>query len=128
MSLDSALSSRDTIKARLKDAISDDIAEWGISLKSVEIQDINPSPTMQQAMEEQASAERERRATVSRAEGQKEAQILKADGQLEASKREAEAKIVLAQGNQEAIEKIKSAIDNNELPALFILGENTSMP
>ena len=78
---------------------------------------------MQQAMEEQASAERERRATVSRAEGQKEAQILKADGQLEASKREAEANIVLAQGNQEAIVKIKSAIDNNELPALFILGE-----
>ena len=123
MSLDDALSSRDQIKARLKDAISDDISEWGITLKSVEIQDINPSNTMQQAMEEQAAAERERRATVSRAEGLKEAQILKADGQLEASKREAQAKIVLAKGNQEAIEKVKSAIQDNELPALFILGE-----
>ena len=123
MSLDAALSSRDQIKTTLKDAISNDILEWGIVLKSVEIQDINPSETMQKAMEEQASAERERRATVSRAEGQKEAQILKADGQLEAAKREAKAKIVLAEGNQEAIEKVKSAIQNNELPAIFILGE-----
>ena len=52
MSLDSALSSRDQIKAKLKAAISDDIADWGITLKTVEIQDINPSPTMQRAMEE----------------------------------------------------------------------------
>ena len=107
----------------MKNAISDDISEWGITLKSVEIQDINPSPTMQKAMEEQAAAERERRATVSRAEGHKEAQILQADGKLEASRREAQAKVVLAEGNQEAIEKIKAAIQDNELPATFILGE-----
>jgi regulator of protease activity HflC (stomatin/prohibitin superfamily) len=50
MDLDDALSSRDQIKARLKDAISDDIADWGITLKTVEIQDINPSETMQRAM------------------------------------------------------------------------------
>jgi regulator of protease activity HflC (stomatin/prohibitin superfamily) len=61
MALDSALSSRDQIKTRLKDSISDDIADWGIILKTVEIQDINPSTTMQQAMEEQAAAERQRR-------------------------------------------------------------------
>ena len=61
MSLDAALSSRDQIKTTLKDAISNDILEWGIVLKkSVEIQDINPSETMQKAMEEQASAEREK--------------------------------------------------------------------
>ena len=55
MSLDQALSSRDHIKSHLKAAISDDIADWGIILKTVEIQDINPSPTMQAAMEEQAA-------------------------------------------------------------------------
>ena len=69
MALDSALSSRDQIKAKLKAAISDDIADWGITLKTVEIQDINPSMTMQQAMEEQAAAERQRRAAVTKAEG-----------------------------------------------------------
>ncbi len=67
MDLDDALSSRDQIKAKLKTAISDDIADWGITLKTVEIQDINPSETMQRAMEEQAAAERARRATVTRA-------------------------------------------------------------
>jgi membrane protein implicated in regulation of membrane protease activity len=58
MDLDDALSSRDEIKARLKAAISDDIADWGITIKTVEIQDINPSETMQKAMEEQAARER----------------------------------------------------------------------
>ena len=71
MKLDDALSSRDKIKATLKASISDDIADWGITLKTVEIQDINPSGTMQAAMEEQAAAERQRRATVTRADGDK---------------------------------------------------------
>ena len=53
MALDDALSSRDQIKAKLKTGISDDIADWGITLKTVEIQDIKPSETMQRAMEEQ---------------------------------------------------------------------------
>ncbi|HCK30060.1 MAG TPA: hypothetical protein DHW29_07645, partial [Acinetobacter ursingii] len=58
MDLDDALSSRDHIKAKLKAAISDDISDWGITLKTVEIQDIQPSTTMQAAMEAQAAAER----------------------------------------------------------------------
>ncbi len=89
MDLDDALSSRDQIKAKLKAAISDDIADWGITIKTVEIQDINPSETMQKAMEEQAAAERGRRATVTRADGEKAAAILEAEGRLEASKRDA---------------------------------------
>ena len=80
MDLDDALSSRDMIKSKLKEAISDDISDWGIMLKTVEIQDINPSQTMQRAMEEQAAAERARRATVTRAEGEKAVVILQADG------------------------------------------------
>ena len=123
MDLDDALSSREHIKTKLKIAISDDIADWGITLKTVEIQDINPSPTMQKAMEEQAAAERERRATVTRADGEKAAAILEAEGRLEASRRDAEAKVVLAEATQKAIQKVTEAIQNNELPAMFLLGE-----
>jgi regulator of protease activity HflC (stomatin/prohibitin superfamily) len=123
MDLDDALSSRDLIKAKLKAAISDDISDWGITLKTVEIQDINPSQTMQKAMEEQAAAERQRRATVTRAEGDKSAAILEAEGRFEASKRDAEAKIVLAQASQTAIEMVSEAIKDREMPVVYILGE-----
>ena len=123
MSLDDALSSRDQIKAKLKQAISDDIADWGITLKTVEIQDINPSQTMQKAMEEQAAAERERRATVTRAEGEKEAAILEADGRLEASKRDGQAQVVLAEASKQAISKVTEALKGQELPAVFLLGQ-----
>jgi regulator of protease activity HflC (stomatin/prohibitin superfamily) len=123
MDLDDALSSRDQIKARLKQAISDDIADWGITLKSVEIQDIRPSPGMQAAMEEQAAAERQRRATVTRAEGSKTAAILEADGRLEASRRDGEAQVVLAQASQRSIEMVTTAILDKELPVMFLLGE-----
>jgi regulator of protease activity HflC (stomatin/prohibitin superfamily) len=123
MDLDDALSSRDEIKARLKAAISDDIADWGITIKTVEIQDINPSETMQKAMEEQAAAERGRRATVTRADGEKAAAVLEAVGRLEASKRDAQAKVVLAEASQRAIQKVTAAIQNNELPVVFLLGE-----
>ncbi len=123
MTLDDALSSRDHIKAKLKAAISDDIADWGITLKTVEIQDINPSGTMQAAMEEQAAAERARRATVTRADGDKQAAILKAEGKLEASRREAEAQVILAQASQTAIELVTSAVGDKELPVAYLLGE-----
>lgn len=123
MDLDSALSSRDQIKAQLKHAISEDIADWGITLKTVEIQDINPSQTMQMSMEEQAAAERLRRATVTRADGQKQAAILEADGRLEASRRDAEAQVVLARGSEESIRLISSAMGTEEMPIVYLLGE-----
>ena len=123
MSLDDALSSRDQIKTKLKASISDDIADWGITLKTVEIQDINPTPTMQASMEDQAAAERDRRAVVTRAEGQKQAAILEADGRLEASRRDAEATVVLAEATREAIQNVTAAIQDKELPAMYLLGE-----
>jgi len=104
MDLDDALSSRDHIKARLKSSISDDISDWGITLKTVEIQDIKPSITMQTAMEEQAA-------------------ILEADGRLEASRRDAEAQVVLAESSQRAIDMVTSAIGDNEIPVAYLLGE-----
>jgi len=123
MNLDDALSSRDHIKAKLKAAISNDIADWGITLKTVEIQDINPSNTMQAAMEEQAAAERARRATVTRADGDKQAAILQAEGELEASRRVAEGQVILAQASKDSISLVTDAIGEKELPVLYLLGE-----
>ncbi len=123
MDLDDALSSRDQIKAKLKASISEDIADWGITLKTVEIQDINPSPTMQNAMEQQAAAERARRATITRADGEKQAAILESEGRLEASRKDAEAQVVLANASREAIEMVTDAVQTNELPVMYLLGE-----
>ncbi|MBP6191190.1 MAG: SPFH/Band 7/PHB domain protein [Acinetobacter sp.] len=123
MDLDDALSSRDHIKAKLKAAISDDIADWGITLKTVEIQDIQPSGTMQSAMEEQAAAERQRRAAVTKADGEKQAAILSAEGRLEASRRDAEAQVVLAESSKRAIEMVTSAVGDKEIPVAYLLGE-----
>ncbi|HEX8980430.1 MAG TPA: SPFH domain-containing protein [Parasulfuritortus sp.] len=123
MDLDQALSSRDQIKAKLKASISDDVSDWGLTLKSVEIQDISPSATMQKSMEMQAAAERERKATVTRAEGDKQAAILEAEARLESAKRDAEAQVRLAEASAEAIRRISAAIPEKELPAYYLLGE-----
>jgi len=123
MKLDEALSNRDHIKTKLKDQIIDDVADWGVTVKSVEIQDINPSPSMQASMERQAAAERERRAIETTAEGNKNAAILEADGKLAAAEREAQAQIALANASAEAIGKISNSIGGQELPAMFLLGD-----
>jgi len=123
MALDEALSSREYIKTKLKAAISDDIADWGITLKTVEIQDVNPSSTMQQAMEEQAAAERARRATVTRAGGEKAAMVLEAEGKLEASRLAAEAQIILAEASKKSIALVTEAIGEQEMPVVYLLGE-----
>ena len=122
MALDEALSSREMIKTKLKASISDDISDWGVILKTVEIQDINPSTTMQAAMEEQAAAERQRRAAVTTAEGQKQAAILAAEGNLEASRKDAEATVLLAEASANAITKVSDSIDK-DLPVMYLLGE-----
>jgi len=123
MTLDQALSNREHIKAKLKEQIIDDVADWGVTVKSVEIQDINPSGSMQKAMEQQAAAERERRAVETMAEGNKNAAILEADGKLEAAKREAQAQVALADASAEAIRLISDNIQDKELPAMFLLGD-----
>jgi regulator of protease activity HflC (stomatin/prohibitin superfamily) len=123
MKLDEALSNREMIKAKLKDAIIDDVADWGVTVKSVEIQDISPSASMQDSMERQAAAERERRAIETTAEGNKNAAILEAEGKLEAAKREAEAQVALANASAEAIRLISDNIQDKELPAMFLLGD-----
>ena len=123
MTLDEALSNREHIKSKLKDAIIDDVADWGVTVKSVEIQDISPSASMQDSMERQAAAERERRAIETTAEGNKNAAILEADGKLAAAEREAKAQIALANASAEAIRMISENIQDKELPAMFLLGD-----
>ncbi|MDD2324908.1 MAG: SPFH/Band 7/PHB domain protein [Alphaproteobacteria bacterium] len=123
MELDQALSSRDQIKARLRESIADEVLDWGLTVRSVEIQDIKPSPTMQRAMELQASAERERKATVTKAEGDKQAAILQAEARLESSRRDAEAQILLADASAQAIDKVMKASAGADTSLAYLLGE-----
>ncbi len=123
MKLDEALSNRESIKNRLKEQIIDDAADWGVTVKSVEIQDITPSSSMQEAMEQQAAAERERRAIETKAEGAKNAMILESQGKLESAKLEASAQIALSEASAQAIKNVSEAIEDKELPTMFLLGD-----
>ena len=123
MELDQALSSREKIKLRLKESISDEAIDWGLTIKSVEIQDIKPSESMVKSMELQAAAERERKAVVTKAEGAKQAMILEAEGRLESAKRDAIAQVTLAESSAQAIKNVAAAIGDRDTPMLFLLGE-----
>ncbi len=123
MNLDEALSNRDAIKARLRESIADEAIDWGLTVKSVEIQDIKPSESMQRAMEAQASAERERKATVTRAEGTKQSTILNAEAQLQAARLQAEAQVTLATASAEAIKRVAVALGSDDAPVRYLLGE-----
>lgn len=123
MSLDEALSSRDRIKARLRESIAEEVVDWGLTVKSVEIQDIKPSQSMQKAMEAQASAERERKAMVTKAEGTKQAAILQAEARLESARRDADAMVTLAEASAESIKRVTAAIGSQEAPMRYMLGE-----
>jgi regulator of protease activity HflC (stomatin/prohibitin superfamily) len=123
MELDAALSSRDKIKARLKESIADEAIDWGVTIKSVEIQDIKPSESMVKSMQLQAAAERERKAVVTKAEGAKQAMILEAEGRLESAKRDAVAQVTLAESSAQAIQKVANAVGDRDTPMLYLLGE-----
>ncbi|MDE0925841.1 MAG: SPFH/Band 7/PHB domain protein [Methylophilaceae bacterium] len=123
MNLNEALTSRDRIKAELKNAVADEALDWGLTVKSVEIQDIKPSMNMQNAMERQAAAERERVAVVTEAEGAKQALILNAEARLEAARKDAEAQMVGAKASGESIKFITEAAKGNNDSATFLLGD-----
>lgn len=95
LDLDESLSQRDEIKSILLKSMADQMTDWGLSLRSIEIQDINPSDSMQASMEEQAAAERKRKAIETLATGNKQAAILEAQGVKEST-------ILRAQADQEA--------------------------
>jgi regulator of protease activity HflC (stomatin/prohibitin superfamily) len=108
LELDRALTSRDTINARLRDVLDDATDKWGVRVVRVEIQRIDPPAEVVSAMHAQMRAERDRRATVTEANGYREAAIARANGEKEASILAAEgrkqAAVLDAEGEARAIE------------------------
>jgi regulator of protease activity HflC (stomatin/prohibitin superfamily) len=123
LTLDEALSAKEEIVVMLKDKIENDTPDWGITVTAFDIQSIMPTDSLRIAMEEQAAAERKKRATETMAEADKKAAILKAEGQLASAKLEAEAQLALANASAEAMRLIGEGLDGKELPALFLLGD-----
>jgi regulator of protease activity HflC (stomatin/prohibitin superfamily) len=104
MELDEIFSSRDKINAILRDKLDIETDPWGVKVDNVEIREVDPSPNVKAAMEEQTSAERERRAAILKADGQKRSAILEAEGDKQSRILEAEgvrqAKVLEAQGER----------------------------
>jgi regulator of protease activity HflC (stomatin/prohibitin superfamily) len=114
LTLEQALTSRDHINAQLRGVLDEATNKWGIRVNRVEIKSIDPPGTIQEAMEKQMRAERDRRAAILTAEGVKQSQILTAEGQQQAAVLTAEgqrqAAILRAEGEAKAIETVFSAI------------------
>ena len=120
LELDSTLTSRDVINVKITSILDTATDKWGIKVNRVELKNIIPPREIQDAMEKQMKAERERRETLLRAEGEKKSQILIAEGEKESAILRAEAvkeaKIREAQGEAEAIIAVQKALaDSIEL-------------
>ena len=113
MDLEQTLTSRDTINSQMRLLLDEATDPWGIKVNRVEVKNIQPPPDIQNAMEKQMKAEREKREAVLRAEGQKQSQILVAEGEREALILQADAAkqaaILKAQGEAEAILQVQKA-------------------
>ncbi len=111
LELDHTLTSRDTINTKIRAILDEATDPWGIKVNRVELKNILPPKEIQEAMEKQMKAERERREAVRRAEGEKESQILVAEGQKKAqilaAEADKEAKILAAEAVKES--KIREA-------------------
>jgi regulator of protease activity HflC (stomatin/prohibitin superfamily) len=134
MTLNESLSQRDVIKAQVAEKIRDSMTGWGLTLGNLEVQDIRPSQNLQEAMERQAAADREReaailiadgqrRAAIAKAEGLKESVILEAQGRLEAAKLEALAKVELADGDRKAMVVIAQGLVGGEAAPHYLLAQ-----
>jgi regulator of protease activity HflC (stomatin/prohibitin superfamily) len=114
LTLEQALTSRDHINAQLRGVLDEATNKWGIRVNRVEIKSIDPPPTIQEAMEKQMRAERDRRAAILTAEGVKQSAILTAEGQQRAAILTAEgqkqAAVLRADGEAQAIQKVFDAI------------------
>jgi len=113
LELDETLTSRETVNTKMQHIIDDATNPWGIKVHRVELRNILPPPAIQDSMEKQMRAERERRQTILQAEGEKRANILVAEGEKQAAILRAEArKIALlteAEGQAQAIRRIVEA-------------------
>jgi regulator of protease activity HflC (stomatin/prohibitin superfamily) len=137
MELDSTLASREMINKRMREVIEEASIGWGVDVTRVELQAIEPPHDIQQAMELQMRAERERRAAVTtaeagkraailEAEGVRESQIRRAEGEREASilraQGQAEARLTTAQAEAEALQRIAAALPEGQA-AMYLLGQ-----
>lgn len=116
LELDGTLTSRDTVNSKMRIILDEATDPWGIKINRVELKNILPPKDIQQAMEKQMRAERERREAILKAEGEKRSNILVAEGEKEATILRAEAKkaavIAEAEGTATAIKMINDANPN----------------
>ena len=114
LELDQSLTSRDVINARMRSILDEATDPWGIKVNRVELKNILPPKDIQNAMEKQMRAERERRESILQAEGQKQSQILVAEGEKESrilrADAEKQARIMAAEAEAEAILKVNQAM------------------
>jgi regulator of protease activity HflC (stomatin/prohibitin superfamily) len=114
MTLEDTLTSRDTINAELRTVLDEATGKWGIRVNRVELKAVDPPGTIQEAMEKQMRAERDRRAAILTAEGVKQSQILTAEGEKQSQILRAEgqkqSEILRAEGQSKAIEQVFEAI------------------
>lgn len=113
MTLDETLTSRDAINSQTIAILDDATNPWGIDITRVEVQNITPPKSIQEAMEKQMKAEREKRAIILTAEGEKQSAITRAEGEKESAILKADAvkeeRIRTAQGEAEAIRQVAEA-------------------
>ena len=106
MDLEEALTSRDSINTQLRGVLDEATGKWGVRVNRVEIKAIDPPPSIQDAMEKQLRADRDKRASILQAEGEKQSQILRAQGAQQSAVLRAEgarqAAVLDAQGEREA--------------------------
>jgi regulator of protease activity HflC (stomatin/prohibitin superfamily) len=114
LDLEEALTSRDHINAILRGVLDEATSKWGVRVNRVEIKAIEPPPSVQESMEKQMRADRDKRAAILTAEGEKQSQILSAEGARQAdilrAEGEAQAAVIRAEGEATAIGKVFKAI------------------
>jgi regulator of protease activity HflC (stomatin/prohibitin superfamily) len=115
LDLEAALTSRDSINTALRMVLDEATGKWGVKVNRVEIKAIDPPPSVQESMEKQMRAERDKRAAILTAEGEKQSQILTAEGARQAeilrAEGDAQAAILRADGEAEAIKKVFGAVN-----------------
>lgn len=119
LELDSTLTSRDTINTKIRVILDEATDAWGIKVNRVELKNIIPPREIQDAMEKQMKAERERREAILRAEGEKQSRILVAEGHKESKILEAEAEKQSAILNAEAVKEAKIREAEGEAEAIL---------
>jgi regulator of protease activity HflC (stomatin/prohibitin superfamily) len=118
MSLEDTLTSRDKINAQLRGVLDEATGKWGIRVNRVELKAIDPPGTIQEAMEKQMRAERDKRAAILTAEGVKQSQILTAEGEKQGAilraEGERQSQILRAEGQSKAIGTVFKAIHEGD--------------